>query len=80
MNGDTSLPAHGSIDFQGLVERWHPQRFRTRFAACLYGADGARIMRRVTEVAGLLDGEWRQHSERLRKAREGGFDEDSFDT
>ena len=76
LEGDTSLPPHGSIDFQGLVERWHPQRFRTRFAACLAGADGARIMRRVTEVAGLLDGEWRQHSERLRRIREGGLDDE----
>jgi hypothetical protein len=70
-NGDDFVPPSGTVDFQALVTRWNPQHFRTRFAACLVGSDGARVVRRVSEVAGLLDAEWRKHVERLRRARDG---------
>jgi hypothetical protein len=52
----------GGVDLRLLVARWAPEAFRARFASRIGASERGRVMRRVAEVAALLN------AERLRAA------------
>ena len=66
----------GGIDLRSLVARWAPEAFRARFASRISASERGRVMRRVAEVAALLN------AERMRAAAaaQEGSDQSDYDS